>query len=108
LTCCGGAVRSSEFFSTAARTAARERSPFEQVLRQEESRVVGEALASLPEHYRQPLLLRYWGELGYHEIAETLGLTRSNVATLIFRAKEGLRHALAPQGNMGRAAEWAW
>jgi RNA polymerase sigma-70 factor (ECF subfamily) len=87
------------------RTAARERSPFDQLLRQEESRAVSKALAVLPEHYREPLLLRYWGELGYHEIAQNLGLTRSNVATLIFRAKEGLRHALAPQG---RAAEWAW
>ena len=90
------------------RTAARERSPFKQILHREERRVVGEALASLPEHYRQPLLLRYWGELGYHEIAQNLGLTRANVATLIFRAKQGLRHALAPQGNVARAAEWAW
>jgi RNA polymerase sigma-70 factor (ECF subfamily) len=90
------------------RTAARERSPFDQLLRQEESRAVSKALAVLPEHYRQPLLLRYRGELGYHEIAQNLGLTRANVATLIFRAKEGLRHALAPQGNVARAAEWAW
>jgi RNA polymerase sigma-70 factor, ECF subfamily len=83
-------------------------SPFEEYLRKEEKNVVCEAVAGLPEHYRRPLIQRYWGELGYAEIAKNLGLTRPNVATLIFRAKQGLRHALALEGNTGRPAEWAW
>jgi RNA polymerase sigma-70 factor, ECF subfamily len=88
--------------------AAPNRSPFEECLRAEERTVVREALAELPEHYRQPLMQRYWGELGYGEIAKNLGLTRANAATLIFRAKQGLRQALAMKANSGLRTEWAW
>ena len=52
------------------------------------------ALASLPEQYRVPLVLRYDSELSYNQIAATLGLKRNHVATLIFRAKKELRVAL--------------
>jgi RNA polymerase sigma factor (sigma-70 family) len=89
-------------------TAAPAASPYEEFLLKEKGAKVREALAELPEHYRRPLIQRYWGGLGYHEIAHNLGLTRANVATLIFRAKEGLRHALALRANAPQPAEWAW
>jgi RNA polymerase sigma-70 factor, ECF subfamily len=76
-------------------------SPLQQLLSSEKSDVVRQAVARLPEHYRQPLMLRYWNELGYHEIAKMLGLTRPNVATLIHRATKSLRHALALEGSRG-------
>jgi DNA-directed RNA polymerase specialized sigma24 family protein len=41
------------------------------------------------------LVLRYYGELGYEEIAAQLGLTRNHVAILIFRGKQALRRLLA-------------
>ena len=53
------------------------------------------ALAGLPERYRIPLVLRYYGDLGYEEIATELGLTRNHVAILIFRGKQALRRLLA-------------
>jgi RNA polymerase sigma-70 factor, ECF subfamily len=83
-------------------------SPIEQVLQEEEKSVVREALEELPEHYRRPLIERYWGGLAYGEIAKNMGLTRANVATLIFRAKEGLRQALRLEGTASRPAQWAW
>ena len=52
------------------------------------------ALAALPLEYRLPLLLRYFSDASYDEIAEQLGTTRSNVGTLIFRAKRKLRAAI--------------
>jgi DNA-directed RNA polymerase specialized sigma24 family protein len=47
-----------------------------------------------------PLALRYYGEFSYDQIAQHLHLTRANVATLVFRAKQELRQALAAQGGM--------
>ena len=40
------------------------------------------------------LVLRYYSELSYEQIAGTLGLNRNHVATLIFRAKQELRRSL--------------
>jgi RNA polymerase sigma factor (sigma-70 family) len=42
-----------------------------------------------------PLVLRYYGELSYDEIAQQLGVQRNHVATLIFRARQELRRKLA-------------
>ncbi len=56
---------------------------------------VRDAIARLPENYRMPLVLRYYGELSYDEIAQQLGLQRNYVAELIFRAKQELRRKLA-------------
>ena len=82
-------------------------SPLERLLAEEERDAVQDAVARLPEHYRRPLVERYWEEMGYHEIAQHLGLTRANVATLIFRAKRGLRHALALKESAGLRPELA-
>lgn len=88
--------------------AADSVSPLRQVLSNEEGEIVRQALARLPEHYRLPLIQRYWQDLGYHEIAQNLGLTRANVATLIFRAKKALQGALAVEATGQRGRQWAW
>jgi len=41
-----------------------------------------------------PLVLRYYSELSYDEIAQQLNLERNHVAALIFRAKQELRRRL--------------
>jgi RNA polymerase sigma-70 factor (ECF subfamily) len=69
-------------------------SPLNELIREERRDAVREAIARLPEKYRVPLTLRYYGELSYDEIAEQLEMNRNNVATLIFRAKQELRQAL--------------
>ena len=72
-----------------------EPSPLGAVLTTEERVQVRDAIARLPENYRVPLVLRYYGELSYDEIAKQLGLQRNYVAALIFRAKQELRRNLA-------------
>ena len=72
-----------------------EPSPLGAVLSTEERVQVRDAIARLPENYRVPLVLRYYGELSYDEIAQQLGLQRNYVAALIFRAKQELRRKLA-------------
>jgi len=76
-------------------TAGSEPSPLGAVLSTEERVQVRDAIARLPENYRVPLVLRYYGELSYDEIAQQLGLQRNYVAALIFRAKQALRRKLA-------------
>ena len=69
-------------------------SPLGTVLSAEERAQVRDAIAHLPENYRVPLVLRYYGELSYDEIAQQLGLQRNYVAALIFRGKQELRRKL--------------
>jgi RNA polymerase sigma-70 factor (ECF subfamily) len=70
-------------------------SPLAQLVSAEERDQVRDSVSRLPEHYRLPVLLRYYSELSYDQIAAALGLSRNNVATLLFRAKKDLRRQLA-------------
>jgi len=70
-------------------------SPLQELLSLEARETVQKAIETLGERYRLPLVLRYYNDLSYDEIAATLGLTRANVAVLIFRAKQELRAKLA-------------
>ena len=70
-------------------------SPLGAVISAEERERVRDAIARLPENYRVPLVLRYYSELSYDEIAQQLGLQKNYVAALIFRAKRELRQKLA-------------
>lgn len=74
-------------------------SPLNELIHEERREAVREALAKLPEKFRVPLALRYYGEFSYEEIAQQLDLTRANVATLVFRAKQELRQTLATHGG---------
>jgi RNA polymerase sigma-70 factor, ECF subfamily len=69
-------------------------SPLGSVLEAERGQDVRRALTELPEKYRVPLVLAYYNEMSYDEIANALSLGRNNVATLIFRAKQQLREKL--------------
>jgi RNA polymerase sigma-70 factor, ECF subfamily len=71
-----------------------ELSPLGAVIRTEERTRVRDAIARLPVNYRVPLVLRYYSELSYDEIAQQLDLQRNYVAALIFRAKQELRRKL--------------
>ena len=60
------------------------------------------AIAALPEKYRVPIVLAYYNEASYEEIAESLGITRNHVGVLLLRAKQTLRRALAPRDEESR------
>ena len=69
---------------------SREADPSGGVLRSEAEAEVRAALAALPERTRTVLALRYYDNLEYQAIAETLGLSLGNVKTLIHRGKMAL------------------
>lgn len=54
-----------------------------------------DAIDALPDNYRLPLVLRYYSDLSYDEIAAQLGTNRNNVAVLLHRAKLELRRRVA-------------
>src|SRR5690242_8559421 len=75
--------------------AGSEPSPLTAVISTQERAEVRNSIAHLPDNYRVPLILRYYSELSYDEIAQQLGLEKNYVAILIFRAKQELRRRLA-------------
>jgi RNA polymerase sigma-70 factor (ECF subfamily) len=77
------------------RAASGALSPLGEMMASERGQDVRNALTELPEKYRVPLVLAYYNEMSYDEIAKTLDLGRNNVATLIFRAKQQLRQKLS-------------
>ena len=63
--------------------------------RTQERRDVLAAIDSLPTRYRLPLVLRFYRDLDYEVIADLLGVTRNQVGSLLFRAKQKLRERLS-------------
>jgi RNA polymerase sigma-70 factor (ECF subfamily) len=59
------------------------------------------AIAALPEKYRLPILLSYYNEASYDEIAEALGISRNHVGVLLLRGKQALRKTLAAEEEGG-------
>jgi RNA polymerase sigma-70 factor (ECF subfamily) len=69
-------------------------SPLSQILHKEAKRQVREQLNRLPDHYKVPLVLRYYKRMSYAEIASALNRRLPEVRTIIFRAKNRLRRNL--------------
>lgn len=77
--------------------------PAETVAREERCSWVQEALQELDEKYRAPLVLRYYGDLDYQEIAEALGIPEGTVKTRIHRGKQALKRWLEAKGVVDNA-----
>jgi len=69
-------------------------SPLTQVLTAEQGETVRRALGSLPDKFRIPIVLTYYNEYSYDQIAATMRIPRNTVATLLFRGKQLLREKL--------------
>lgn len=59
-----------------------------------EAFVLRQALARLPEDYREPLILQVLGGFSCDEIAETMGISSSAVMTRLFRSRKQMRELL--------------
>lgn len=70
-----------------------------QVLLFEEDKVLHEAILRLDEKYRIPLILFYFHNATYQQIADVLNLSMSNVKTRIFRAKDSLKKEMSHYGG---------
>jgi len=63
------------------------------------SKEVRTGLARLPDRARMALVLRYFADMSYEEIADTLGVRRAFVGVLLLRARHQSRDALSGSGE---------
>src|SRR5215213_4243242 len=68
--------------------------PDEDLIETERSRTIEKAIATLPDKYRAPIVLREIQELSYEEIAQILGLGLGTTKSRISRARALLREKL--------------
>ena len=64
--------------------------PEETALRREARDEVQDLVATLEPEYRAPVILHYWYDLSYKEIADVMGLTPQAVKTRLHRARQKL------------------
>jgi len=60
----------------------------------EDIETLNAAIATLPDKYRVPMVLAYFNQASYEEIAEQLAISRNHVGVLLLRAKQQLRNEI--------------
>ena len=79
--------------------------PEAQYLAQEREALVQGMLKELPDEYRQAVVLRYWYDMSYEEIAEVQKTTVSAVKSRLFRARRQLAESGLARGFVPEEAE---
>ncbi|MEL6309837.1 MAG: sigma-70 family RNA polymerase sigma factor [Chloroflexota bacterium] len=74
-------------------------SPEGQAVRAEQSEYIQALLDDLPEDDRAGIILKYWYDYSYAEIAEVLDTTESAIKSRLFRARRALAEMLAPDAD---------
>ena len=77
-----------------SRARARIPPPDVQAAAREQQALIVEAIASLPELYREPFVLKHAEGMSYRQIGEVLGLPPDTVETRLVRARRMLRERL--------------
>jgi RNA polymerase sigma-70 factor (ECF subfamily) len=72
--------------------------PAEVLPRRERGAAIRAAVDRLPETQRAVVVLRYFADLSYADIAEATQQTVNNVGVILLRARERLRHELETEG----------
>lgn len=90
-----------------ARMTALDEVSLEETLENKEEDVLlvealNKALKELPDNYRKPLELRYYGGFSYEQIASTLGIGLSSAKMRVSRARRMLQKFLSPYLNEAR------
>ena len=68
--------------------------------RKELRRALEKALAALPDHHRQVLVMRELAQMSYQEIGQALDLDPGTVKSRISRARQALQKRLLAEGNL--------
>lgn len=79
--------------------------PEAEYMAQEREQMVQSLMSALPEEYRQAVVLRYWYDMSYEEIAEVQETTVSAVKSRLFRARRILADASLERGMAPAMAE---
>lgn len=76
--------------------------PEQRVLQNERSEVIQELLLKLDAGYRAAVILRYWYDYSYAEIAQTMNTTESAVKSRLFRARRTLAELIGEANDEDR------
>lgn len=74
--------------------SADEPEPEDEVIRAQQSQLIQSLMAALPADYRASVILRYWYDYSYLEIADILETTESAIKSRLFRARQMLADKL--------------
>lgn len=74
--------------------ASAEESPEDILIRRIDAQELCDLIRKLPDVHKEVLLLRYFCDLSYRQISETLKISENLVAIRLHRAKEYLRRAM--------------
>ena len=77
-------------------------SQLDRLIEQRSNTEVRKALATLGKRARMALVMRYYSDMSYDEIADALGVRRAFVGVVLLRARHELRNVL--EGNAAMAA----
>ncbi len=88
-----------ESFCLADALATSDASPFDCAVRSELKERIAAALQTLPEAFREVVVLREIEGFGYEEIAEMLQVNLGTVKSRLTRGRAALREALVASGN---------
>jgi RNA polymerase sigma-70 factor (ECF subfamily) len=77
-------------------------SQLDRLIEQRSNTEVRKALATLGKRARMALVMRYYSDMSYDEIADALGVRRQFVGVVLLRARHELRNVL--EGNAAMAA----
>lgn len=72
-----------------------DRGPYREVRNLERGEAIQEAIADLPDEYRELISLRHFGELSYDEIARLKDMPLGTVKNKLFRGRQMLKESLA-------------
>ncbi len=81
------------------RLSSDEPEPEDATIEHEHSRAIQALLDGLSPDYRSAVVLRYWYDYSYAEIADTLDTTESAIKSRLFRARQALASSLESQSS---------
>jgi len=72
--------------------------PLEEMLQEERQRQIAQVIGALPEHQRSILILRFYGQHSYEEIAQITNVPLGTVKSRLFHAVKACRQGLREKG----------
>jgi RNA polymerase sigma-70 factor (ECF subfamily) len=82
--------------------------PEDAVINSERNATIQSMLAELTPDYRAAVVLRYWYDMSYTEIAESLNTTESAIKSRLFRARQLLAEKMAANPKSSATLRLAW
>jgi RNA polymerase sigma-70 factor (ECF subfamily) len=75
-------------------SASSDKTPYEEMVAEEQARAIREAIDSLPAEYSKPIKLYYFEDNSFDEISKKLGISTTAVSSRIQYARKMLKNKL--------------